>query len=288
MTNQTAHNIQQAYTYCQNLARSHYENFPVASRLLPKRIRLPITVIYAFARRADDLADEGELNNAQRLQQLQDYEQTLRDIENGKTAEDPVFIALQDVIQRFAIPYQYFYDLLSAFQQDVQKNRYQDFGEVVDYCRRSANPVGRIYLLLLGQANEQNNAWSDGICSALQLINFLQDVQQDLEENDRVYIPLNEMEDFGIKLIDLKARNCPPAMQQLLQKQQERAKKMLKAGAPLALKLKGRAKYEMRMIIYGGMRILQKLHETRDTCFARPRLGKRDWVWIVWRSIFPK
>jgi squalene synthase HpnC len=288
MIQQTKLNIQQAYRYCQNIATSHYENFPVASKLLPRRLRQPIMVIYAFARTADDLADEGEDSNEQRLQNLQAFEQKLRDVEQGKPSDELLFIALNDVIQRFNIPYSLFYDLLSAFQQDVQKNRYQHVGEVMDYCRRSANPIGRIYLILMGRDSEKNNAYSDGICSALQLINFLQDVQQDLVENDRIYIPMDEMESFGVKLIDLKAGNCPPAMQQLLEKQRERARKMLKAGAPLIKQLKGRSRFELSMIVFGGMRILQRLHETREQCFARPRLRKRDWGWIVWRSFFPK
>jgi squalene synthase HpnC len=184
----TAHNLETAYRHCERLARSHCENFPVASWLLPRRLRRPIAVIYAFARTADDFADEGHYSAAQRLALLNGYGAKLQQLERGEATDDPLFIALADVIARYQLPLQLFYDLLSAFAQDVTKKRYTDFGELLDYCRRSANPVGRLLLHLSGNASAENLQLSDKICSALQLINFYQDLAQDFAENERIYL----------------------------------------------------------------------------------------------------
>ncbi|HSY27649.1 MAG TPA: squalene synthase HpnC, partial [Burkholderiaceae bacterium] len=166
----------------------HYENFPVASILLPARLRPAVEAIYRFARNADDLADEGDASDEQRLAALSAYERALQRIEDGQTAESPLFDTLGKVIKDYALPLQPFRDLLSAFKQDVVTKRYASFTELLDYCRRSANPVGTLMLHLYGAATPDNLRDSDAICSALQLINFWQDAAVDWQKA-RIYLP---------------------------------------------------------------------------------------------------
>ena len=280
--------LSEAYRYCQDLAAEHYENFPVASRLLPRRMRQPITVIYAFARTADDFADEGNRSPAERLKLLDDYETRLQRLLAGSPGSDPVFIALADVIKRYALPIGLFQDLLSAFSQDVTKQRYENIDEVMDYCRRSANPVGRLLLYLYNQAEAENLLLSDQICTALQLINFLQDLYQDYDEHNRIYLPQDEMRKYQINEAALQNRISNTAMQNLVQLQIQRAKALLLAGAPLGNKLAGRIGLELRMIIQGGMHILQKLENNGGNVFLRPRLKKSDYLGIFWNALLKK
>ena len=280
--------LSEAYRYCQDLAAEHYENFPVASRLLPRRLRQPITVIYAFARTADDFADEGNRSPAERLKLLDDYETRLQRLLAGSPGSNPVFIALADVIKRYALPIGLFKDLLSAFSQDVTKQRYANFDEVMDYCRRSANPVGRLLLYLYNQAEAENLLLSDQICTALQLINFLQDLYQDYDEHNRIYLPQDEMRKYQINEAALQNRISNTAMQNLVQLQIQRAKALLLAGAPLGNKLAGRIGLELRMIIQGGMHILQKLENNGGNVFLRPRLKKSDYLGIFWNALLKK
>lgn len=280
--------LSEAYRYCQDLAAEHYENFPVASRLLPRRLRQPITVIYAFARTADDFADEGDRSPAERLKLLDDYETRLQRLLAGSPGSDPVFIALADVIKRYALPIGLFQDLLSAFSQDVTKQRYANYDEVMDYCRRSANPVGRLLLYLYNQAEAENLLLSDQICTALQLINFLQDLYQDYDEHNRIYLPQDEMRKYQINEAALQNRISNTAMQNLIQLQIQRAKALLLAGTPLGNKLAGRIGLELRMIIQGGMHILQKLENNGGNVFLRPRLKKSDYLGIFWNALLKK
>lgn len=273
-----------AYAHCLALARNHYENFPVASRLMPRRLRGPVAAIYAFARTADDFADEGTLAPTERLARLEDYAQRLRSLERGAVPDDPIFIALGDTITRHDLPPELFHDLLQAFRLDVTQRRYADFGEVMAYCRYSANPVGRLLLHLYDAAEPRNLAYSDAICSALQLINFLQDLSQDYDENDRIYLPQDEMARFGVDEAHLRDRISDWPMQRLFEFQIQRTRRLLESGAPLGLRLRGRIGFELRLIIMGGARVLQRLHENRETVFARPRLGARDWLWMLWRA----
>ena len=277
--------LSEAYRYCQDVAAEHYENFPVASRLLPRRFRQPITVIYAFARTADDFADEGDRSPAERLKLLDDYEARLQRLIAGMPGSEPVFIALADVIKRYALPIGLFQDLLSAFSQDVTKQRYENFDEVMDYCRRSANPVGRLLLYLYNQSETENLSLSDQICTALQLINFLQDLSQDFDEHNRIYLPQDEMRKYQVSETELRNRVNNAAMQALIEVQIKRARALLLAGAPLGNKLPGRIGLELRMIIQGGMRILQKLEEHGGNVFLRPRLKKSDYLAMLWNAL---
>lgn len=280
--------LQNAYQKCINMAQSHYENFPVASRLLPKHLRLPIAVIYAFARRADDFSDEGDLTNDERITALTDFGNKLDQLEHGQFVDDFTFIALADVIEQHQLPFSLFHDLLTAFKMDVTKTRYANFGEVMGYCRYSANPVGRL-LLHLNKANTpQNLGYSDAVCSALQLINFLQDISQDLKENDRIYLPQDEMERYGVSEDDLLNKNTNSASRKLIEFQIRRTLKLMQAGAPLGKVLKGRMGLELRMTIMGGTRILYKLNQQYENVFSRPRLSKWDIGWVICKAIRAK
>ncbi|MDH5393818.1 MAG: squalene synthase HpnC [Gammaproteobacteria bacterium] len=279
--------VKQAYRQCRRIARQHYENFPVASFILPSNIRAAVAVVYIFARRADDIADEGNASDEQRLSQLTKMETELQQTVNGQIAEDYLYIALDDVIKKFKIPTQLLLDLISAFKQDVSKKRYQNFGELMHYCRRSANPVGRIMLHLFDQADEKNLALSDGICSALQLINFYQDLSQDYNELQRIYIPEDDMQKYNITEQHFADAVSDQPMQQLMQAQYERAEKLMQAGSWLGIRLHGRAGFEIRLIIAAGFKVLQKLKQQQDV-FSRPRLKIHDYIWVLWRALRKK
>ena len=280
--------LQNAYAECLQMAQSHYENFPVASRLLPKHLRQPISVIYAFARRADDFADEGSLTNEERLSALDDFSDKLEIIDKGEPVDDTTFIALSDVIQQHQLPISLFHDLLTAFKMDVTKSRFANFGEVIEYCRYSANPVGRLLLHLNKAISPQNLGFSDAVCSALQLTNFLQDISQDLEESDRIYIPQDEMAKFGVTEDDIHKKLTNPATRKLIAFQIQRTVKLMQSGAPLGKVLKGRMGLELRMTIMGGSRILYKLNQQHDDVFSRPRLNKWDITWVIWKALRAK
>jgi squalene synthase HpnC len=271
----TEPSLDQAYAYCRQLAKSHYENFPVASLLLPKRLREPISVIYAFARNADDFADEGNAPPAQRLDQLNHYSAALRQVgQHLYTGQNPVFIALADVIDRFNLSIQLFEDLLIAFRQDVLKSRYTDFDEVLDYCRFSANPIGRLLLHLDGVPTAQQLAQSDAICSALQLINFYQDIEQDFCEQDRVYIPLDMLAENGLEPASLTkpdSSQLAPVLRRLYQRTAE----LMYQGHELGTTLHGRLGWEVRAMTLGGVVTLGRLMQQRDDhLLTRPRLTK--------------
>lgn len=277
----------QAYAHCLRLAHSHYENFPVASKLIPAALRGPVAAIYAFARSADDIADEGDANAEQRLQQLQQYRDHLAHVGDGAKVDDPIFIAVAAASQQYDLPLQLFDDLLTAFMLDVSKQRYADFNEVLFYCRHSANPVGRLLLHIFDAASPENLRDSDAICSALQLINFLQDLEQDFIENNRIYIPQDDMHSFNIDTHAFAEHRHNDNMTALINKQIDRARSLMLQGAPLAWRLKGRFGLEIRLTVFGGLTILKKLQQQNDI-FSRPRLGTTDKLHMVISALFRK
>lgn len=263
----------------------HYENFPVGSFLLPRVFRQPIAVVYHIARYADDLADEGDASAAERIAALNECSAELARIAAGQTPLTPRFQALVPVAARYQIPLSLFEDLFSAFRQDVVKTRYQDFGEVIDYCRRSANPVGRILLHIFGFSDARMLAQSDGICTALQLVNFWQDIAIDLGK-DRIYLPQDELNKFGVSEEMLFARQHNTAFTRLMAYQCERARKMLRAGSPLGRALPGRIGLEIRCIVLAADRVLSKLKAVNyDVYTARPSLQTLDWPVILYQAI---
>jgi len=267
------------------MAVDHYENFPVASVLLPRELRRPVELIYAFARQADDFADEGDWPAATRLARLNEFGLELDRLDQGIAPTLPLFAELAPVIAHYRLPLQLFRDLLSAFSQDVVKSRYASFVEVLDYCRRSANPVGRLLLHLYGRTEPANLECSDAICSGLQLINFWQDVEIDYRK-DRIYLPQDEMAEYGVPESRIASRQADKAWRSLMLFQIERTQAMMQAGAPLGRRLPGRIGLELRMILAGGNRILAKLRTCEGDVFRhRPVLGPLDWVGMFLRSV---
>ncbi|MFI4939907.1 MAG: squalene synthase HpnC [Burkholderiales bacterium] len=266
----------------------HYENFPVASILLPAQLRPAVEAIYHFARCADDLADEGDATPEQRLAALTGFEAALQRIQDGQPAESPLFAALGAVIRDYALPLEPFRDLISAFKQDVFTKRYRTFDALLDYCRRSANPVGTLMLHLYHAATPANLRDSDAICSALQLINFWQDVAIDWQKA-RIYLPLDDMERHRVSELQLATGKIDDAFRSLMRFEVARARAMLQGGAPLALRLSGRAGWELRLVVQGGLRILEKIEYVGYDVFTRrPTLGKSDWLRMAWRAIWMK
>ena len=263
----------------------HYENFPVASFLVPAPLRRPIEVIYRFARSADDIADEGDAGDEARLAGLAAYQAELDRIDAGTAPQTPLFVALAEVIRQHELPIQLFRDLLDAFSQDVIKKRYADYPELLDYCRRSANPVGRLVLHLFGRTEPGYLAQSDCICTALQLINFWQDVAVDWQK-DRVYIPQTELPRFHVAETDIAAGRWSANWAALMDFQIDRARDLMLQGAPLVHALPGRLGWEIRLTIQGGLRILERLRKVRGDVFQhRPQLGKWDWLVLASRSL---
>ncbi|MEZ5614356.1 MAG: squalene synthase HpnC [Rhodocyclaceae bacterium] len=264
----------------------HYENFPVASLLLPARLREPVKAIYGFARSADDIADEGSLTARERLDGLDRYRAELDAIEAGRPTQDPVFLRLRPAIAEFGLPLPLFRDLLDAFSQDVTKKRYADFGELMDYCRRSADPVGRLLLHLYGIDDPKSQSLSDGVCSSLQLINHWQDVAIDWRK-DRVYLPQDELARFGIEERQIAEGRWDAAWAAMMDFQIDRARAMMAAGSPLVQVLPGRIGLELRLIVASGFRMLDKLQRVRGDVFRRrPLIGWRDWPAILLHAAF--
>ena len=265
----------------------HYENFPVASLLLPQRLRLPIEVIYRFARSADDIADEGDAPADVRLGRLTVYRSELERIAAGAEPRQPLFAEVAAVVRQHDLPLSLFKDLLDAFAQDVTQKRYRDFAELVDYCRRSANPVGRLLLHLFKRTAERDLAQSDAVCTALQLINFWQDVAIDYAKG-RVYLPQDEMARHGVAESHLAEQRCDAAWVSLMRFQVARTREMILRGTPLACSLPGRIGLEIRATLQGGLRILEKIERADYDVFRRrPVLTSLDWPLVLFRSLRP-
>jgi squalene synthase HpnC len=275
--------VDSAYDYCERLARSHYENFPVGSVLVPKSLRKHFYSIYAFARTADDFADEGYAENyteQERLDLLEEWRQMLRASGEGR-ASHPIFIALAETRSQYGLPITLFEDLLSAFIQDVTARRYQSFDELLDYCRRSANPIGRLILLLFGHRNEQFHKWSDDICTALQLANHWQDVQVDLAK-ERIYLPAEDLARFRISYDDLCALRAGESFKQLMKYEVARARELFASGKPLCMAARGRLGLELRAVWLGGSRILDHIEAADYDVFTRrPVISSTDKLRIL-------
>ena len=258
----------------------HYENFPVASLLVPARLREPIRVIYRFARSADDFADEGEDPPDVRLRKLAEYRRQLA------APAEPLLREVAKIIREHELPVELFADLLDAFAQDVTRKRYASFAEVMEYCRRSANPVGRLLLHLFKRTSERDLQDSDAICSALQLINFWQDIELDYAKDRRVYLPQDEMARFGVTERHLAEKICDRAWEHLLQFQTQRTRALMLSGAGLGQRLPGRIGLEIRATIQGGLRILEKMERAGYDVFRRrPRLRPFDWPLVFLRAV---
>ncbi|MCW8174963.1 squalene synthase HpnC [Verminephrobacter aporrectodeae] len=276
----------------QATALTHYENFPVASLLCPARLRGPIAAIYAFARTADDIADEGDAPAAARLADLAAYHGDLQAIAQGRQPSSrwpEVFVPLQAVLRSQGLPVALLADLLSAFVQDVEKTRaaqgYADRAELLDYCRRSANPVGRLLLHLYGVTHASAMQESDAICTALQLINFWQDLSVDIPRG-RYYLPRADCAAHGVCESELLALQGTRANARLIADCVLWARSTMQSGAPLVHRLPGRAGWELRLVVQGGLRVLDKVQALAGgSLHTRPRLHARDWCVMLGRAL---
>jgi squalene synthase HpnC len=283
-----------AYESCAADARAHYENFPVASILIPRRMRHHVAAVYAFARAADDFADEGERPPEERQRLLHGWLQRLRDCVPGPVAGSPpmagepknavdIFLALGASIREKALPRELFEDLLSAFAQDVVINRYDTWEHLLDYCRRSANPVGRLVLRIAGHRDDRLDGWSDAICTGLQLTNFWQDLAIDFSRG-RLYVPTVDVERRGARERDLAAGTLTSSWRDVLSDVASRTRALFAEGRPLCDHMRGRLRHELRMTWLGGTRILDRLErEGFDPVHHRPTLGAADLPWFAWR-----
>jgi phytoene synthase len=281
--------LDRAYAHCERLARDHYENFPVASRLLPRSTRAHVAAIYAFARRADDFADQPGRDDAERLRLLDAWDTRLQAaVETGDSSvegqggvkafdgDDLIFIALGETIRRCSLPPALLTDLLSAFRQDVTTTRYSTWADVLDYCRRSANPVGRIVLRIAGYDDPALDRASDAVCTALQLTNFWQDLARDWE-GGRLYVPQEDLVRAGALEADLTARMVTDEWRAVLGVVVQRTRHLFDAGRQVCDGVHGRLKWELRLTWLGGCRVLEKVAQARRVSFsARPTLGIGD------------
>ncbi|MCX6550160.1 MAG: squalene synthase HpnC [Acidobacteria bacterium] len=285
-------NLDAAYAECERVARQHYENFPVASLLLPAPMRPHIAAIYAFARTADDFADEGSRTADERLGLLDEWKDRLRTCTGGPPSPslapnphaDPVFLALAETIRVHRLPVQLFEDLLSAFCQDVSVHRYGTWVDVMDYCRRSANPIGRLMLRVAGHVDDRLDAASDAVCTALQLTNFWQDLDRDWR-NGRLYVPREDLVRFGAREEDLDGRTITPAWHETLTEMASRTRALFDEGRAVCDGVTGRLRYELRVTWLGGTRVLSRLEANGfDVFSARPALTAPDLPGLVWAA----
>ena len=290
--------VDAAYASCIRDARSHYENFPVASWLVPRRMRQHVAAVYAFARAADDFADEGPRSVDDRHRLLDGWLSRLRDAvshgahltERPVAAGEPensqeIFVALAETIREKALPVDLFEDLLSAFRQDVTVARYASWSDVFDYCRRSANPVGRLVLRIGDHRDDRFDRWSDSICTALQLTNFWQDLKIDFDRG-RLYLPEEAFVAAGARPRDLVETTLPPAWPRALASAAARTRGLFDEGRALCDAIPGRLGYELRATWLGGTRILDRLEATQfDVIRRRPTLRASDAPWFAWRMM---
>jgi phytoene synthase len=272
------------YATCERIARAHYENFPVASALLPRRMRPHVAALYAFARTADDIADEGDRPAQEREAALAEMGEAL---EKGARPlfQAEIFRALHHTIEQCRLPVPLFHDLLSAFRQDIYVTRYATWDDVLDYCRRSANPVGRLVLRIGGHADPWLDARSDNICTALQLTNFWQDLEGDWQRG-RLYVPLDDLRSCGAREVDLDARRLTGEWRQVLARVGERTRRLFDEGRAIADRVSGRLGWELRLTWLGGVRILDRLERRGFDVFERrPALSAADVPWIAWHAV---
>jgi squalene synthase HpnC len=266
----------------------HYENFPVASLLCPPALRPAVVAIYHFARTADDIADEGDATPAQRLAELEAYRDDLSAACAGRPASArwaPVFSALARQVHAFKLPPQLLHDLLDAFAQDTRNPSYPDRAALLDYCRRSANPIGRLLLHLYGVGDALSLRQSDAICTALQLINFWQDLSIDAPRR-RHYVPTDAREAAGVRLEQLEQGHDIPVVRALVRDLCRWAEVLMLEGAPLPLRLPGRTGWELRLVVQGGLRILEKIRRMdHATLTRRPAISAADAPLLFWRAL---
>lgn len=282
-----AFTVEEAFAHCAEITNTHYENFPVASLFLPKEKRPYIQSIYAFARTADDFADEQRRSVEERLRLLKDWEQQLLQCyDHESEPHHPIFVALRETVKKLDIPVEPLKDLLTAFTMDVTKNRYPSFDEVLSYCKYSANPIGRLVLMIFGYRDEYLYSLSDHICTALQLANFWQDIAIDLKKN-RIYIPQTDLQHFGYREEDLRNHLVDERFRRLMGFEIDRTRQLFYQGAELPSLADNDLRLELRLVWFGGMSILRKMESARYNVFRRrPVLYGGNRAMILLRALF--
>ncbi len=276
--------VGESFLHCERIAKEHYENFPVASLAVPRNLRPYVWAVYAFARAADDFADEGTGPPAERLRALDSWERQLDDALAGRPG-GPVFVALAETVARTSIPAQLLRDLLTAFRMDVTRPRHQTFDDLLGYCRCSANPVGRLVLHLFGAASAATVDRSDDLCTALQLTNFWQDIAVDLQK-DRIYLPLDDLRRFGYTETDLRSSAMDARFRGLMTFQVARTRALFLRGRPLLGMVRGRLRFELDLIWRGGVAILDAIERSGYDVFrTRPVVGRADRLRILAAAI---
>jgi phytoene synthase len=279
--------LRAAYAECERLARTHDENFPVASWLVPSSMRPHVAAVYAFARTADDFADEGHRPAEERLRLLDDWEKRLHACvaTSGCNPDDRIFLALAATIRACDLPVALFDDLLSAFRQDITMHRYSTWDAVLSYCQRSANPVGRLVLRIAGYNDPRLDRSSDALCTALQLTNFWQDLDRDWQK-DRLYVPLEDVDACHARVRDLSDRRMTEPWQCALKRVADRTRQSFQAGRDVCDGVGGRLRYELRLTWLGGMRILERVERVDFNVFMfRPTLSAADAPSLLWRTL---
>jgi phytoene synthase len=277
--------VDEAFAYCAEITNRHYENFPVASLLFPADKRPYIQAIYAFSRIADDFADEGSGYPEAKLAKLNDWEESLKLCYQG-VASHPVFIALAETVKRHEIPMEPLQNLLTAFRQDVIKNRYETFQDVLEYCSCSANPVGRLVLMVFGYKDPKLYKLSDSICTALQLANFWQDIAVDLKK-DRLYIPLEDLQRYRYSVEDWKEQRYDERFKEVMNFQIERTRQMFYDGAELPVLVNKDLEVELKLVWFGGMEILKKIKKIDYNLYKeKPIIRMRDKFLILVRAFW--
>jgi squalene synthase HpnC len=277
------YSLPEAFAYCRRLTTSHYENFTVASWLLPRALRPHLYAVYTYCRSVDDLGDEAE---GDRLALLDDWEGELRRCYDGSPRR-PAFVALRETVRRFDIPQEPFLRLIEANRMDQRVNRYRTYGELLGYCQNSANPTGHIVLYLFGYRDEERQRLSDSTCSALQLTNFWQDVRRDLDKG-RIYIPLEDMERFGYGEADLLEGRVDGRFRDLMAFQVERTRELFRQGLELIPKVRGRARLDLRLFSLGGLAVLDAIEAIDyDVLHRRAKLSRARKAWLTVRGLLP-
>lgn len=278
-----SYSAEEAFAYCRRLAVGHYENFTVVSWLLPRHLRPHMYALYAYCRGVDDLGDEAA---GHRLALLDEWEAELRACYQG-TPRHPTFIALRETIRTFHIPPEPFLRLVEANRRDQRVSRYFTFGELLEYCSYSANPVGHLVLYLFGYRDVERQRLADATCTGLQLANFWQDVSVDLEKG-RIYIPLEDMARFGYSEGDLLARRSDARFRRLMAYEVKRAREFLFRGLGLLPLVRGRLRLDLRLFTLGGLAILDAIQRAGfDVLGRRPRLSRARKAWLALRGLLP-
>lgn len=270
------------------VTKKHYENFPVATLLFPKKHRDAATLLYSFAREADDIADEGKLTKKQRQKLLREIEINIDAIKLKKEIQTPFFKDLEKVVSEFSLDINLFERLISAFKQDVEKKSYKNFNDLIDYCNNAACPAGEMILRLFGKHNKTNISYSNYLCQALALIGMSQDIYEDLLKG-RLYIPITEMKKFRLKKSDIKSKSFNPSWKTFKVLWLKRIELLLNKGRPLNENVSGRLKLQINILISGADLLIKRLKKDDSDWFMNPpKISKLDWSILLFKTVIYK